>query len=270
MTVALIACADDYALNPAVDEAILALIDAGRLSATSCMTLSPRWSEAARALGPARRAAADIGLHLDLTAFDSPELPARPLGRVILRSLLRAWPRERLMRHLQRQFDAFEAALGVPPDHVDGHQHIQQLPQLRELLAELLARRYPAGAMPWLRVSRIAASPGLKPRVISALGAGPFARAQRGPLSRRVLGSHGFDLGPVDYARAMDRWLAAARSGDVLMVHPATRAEPGDSIGPARVIEHAHLAGSFFPAALRRHGCVLARGHLALATGRFR
>ncbi len=265
MRVALIACADDYALNPAVDEAILALIDARRLSATSCMTLSPRWPEAARALDPARRAVADIGLHLDLTAFDGPELAARPLGRVIVRSLLRAWPRERLMRHLQRQFDAFEDALGTPPDHVDGHQHIQQLPQLRELLAELLARRYAAAAQPWLRVSRIAASPGLKPRVISALGAGPFARAQRGLLSRRVLGSHGFDLGPVDYARAMDRWLAAARPGDLLMVHPATRAQPGDPIGPARVVEHAHLAGAFFPAALRRHGCTLARGREALA-----
>ena len=45
-------CADDYALSPGIDEAILALADAGRVTAFSCMTASKRWSQAAVALKP--------------------------------------------------------------------------------------------------------------------------------------------------------------------------------------------------------------------------
>ena len=43
-------CADDFALHPAVDDAVLRLARQGRLGATSCMTTSPRWAESARAL----------------------------------------------------------------------------------------------------------------------------------------------------------------------------------------------------------------------------
>jgi predicted glycoside hydrolase/deacetylase ChbG (UPF0249 family) len=42
--------ADDYTLNPDVDRAILALADAGRLSAASVMTNMPGWPGSAAAL----------------------------------------------------------------------------------------------------------------------------------------------------------------------------------------------------------------------------
>ena len=49
---------------------------------------------------------------------------------------------------LEPQFDAFERAWGAPPDHVDGHQHVQQFAGIREALLACIARRYaswPAG-----------------------------------------------------------------------------------------------------------------------------
>ena len=48
-------CADDFALHPAVDAAVVALAKAGRLSATSCMTTAARWPQAAQLLAPYRR-----------------------------------------------------------------------------------------------------------------------------------------------------------------------------------------------------------------------
>ncbi|MDP3303450.1 MAG: ChbG/HpnK family deacetylase, partial [Methylotenera sp.] len=43
----LIVCADDYAQSPAIDAGIIQLIQQNRISAASCMVLSPRWAEAA-------------------------------------------------------------------------------------------------------------------------------------------------------------------------------------------------------------------------------
>src|SRR5690242_13463328 len=61
-----ILCADDYAIAPGVSRAILALIDRGRLTATSCMAASRFWPEHAGWLRP-RAGKADIGLHFTLT-----------------------------------------------------------------------------------------------------------------------------------------------------------------------------------------------------------
>ena len=69
----LVLCADDFALSAGVSQAIAAMIERSRLSATSCMTVSPLWPEHARWLVPLAERA-DIGLHLTLTAL-------RPLSR---------------------------------------------------------------------------------------------------------------------------------------------------------------------------------------------
>ena len=57
-------CADDYALNAPVSQGIVALAVLGRLSATSVMSLSPRWAEDVGGLRDVRERL-DVGLHLD-------------------------------------------------------------------------------------------------------------------------------------------------------------------------------------------------------------
>ena len=49
-----VVCADDYALNAPVSHGIVALSVLGRLSATSVMSLSPRWAEDVAALREVR------------------------------------------------------------------------------------------------------------------------------------------------------------------------------------------------------------------------
>src|SRR4051794_20452051 len=60
-------CADDYGLSPGISSAIRDLIARGRLSAPSCMTMSPFWPDHASWLKPYADQV-DVGLHLTLTA----------------------------------------------------------------------------------------------------------------------------------------------------------------------------------------------------------
>jgi len=81
-------CADDYALSAAVSQGIAALAEAGRLSATSAMVLSPRWREDAARLAPLRNRL-DVGLHLDWTSDFAREAGhGLGLGATMLRAAL--------------------------------------------------------------------------------------------------------------------------------------------------------------------------------------
>ncbi|HEY8579268.1 MAG TPA: ChbG/HpnK family deacetylase, partial [Beijerinckiaceae bacterium] len=152
-------CADDFGLSPAVSAGILEAIDAGRLSATGCMTNLPSFRPAAGALA-ARRGRVQAGVHLTLTA-GAPLAPCprlAPEGRLpALPVLLRAGRGDAELRRdigaeIGRQLDAFAEAFGGAPDFVDGHQHVHALPLVRgALFAELERRGWTGG--PWLRDS---------------------------------------------------------------------------------------------------------------------
>ena len=119
-----IICADDYAQSAAIDAAILTLIERGILTATSCMTLSPRWPESARQLTPQLRTKADLGLHLDFTQFSRSMRVTHPL--LVVRSLTGLLSTQTVMANIKQQLDAFEDALHTPPDYIDGHLHVHQ------------------------------------------------------------------------------------------------------------------------------------------------
>ena len=125
-----------------------------------------------RRQGPVARI--DIGLHLDWTSeFAQAAGHGLSLGAAMRRALLGGFDRSAARTVIERQLDLFEAQWQAPPDHVDGHQHVQQFAGIREPLVELLARRYP-GRLPYLRVSQVRSGVGerlgFKSRVISALG----------------------------------------------------------------------------------------------------
>jgi predicted glycoside hydrolase/deacetylase ChbG (UPF0249 family) len=150
-------CADDYAMTPGVSRGILEALDAGALSATSVMTTSPWWPESAQALRP-HVGHADIGLHLNLTLGTplGPMPVLAPDGTLPdIRTLLRLQrakqlPLDEIAAEIDRQCERFATVFGRPPDHVDGHQHIQALRMIRPLVFEALDRR---DWRPWLRDS---------------------------------------------------------------------------------------------------------------------
>jgi predicted glycoside hydrolase/deacetylase ChbG (UPF0249 family) len=143
------------------------------------------------------------------------------------------------------QLDAFETHFGCPPDFIDGHQHVHQLPLIREQLLERIARRYPTHAL-WLRSTQTARhltvdrGKRLKARIIACLGARTMRRladAQGLPMNRHLLGVYGFSASPEEYRQLLMSWFVGAADGDLLMCHPASAIEAADPIGQQRMRE---------------------------------
>lgn len=261
-------CADDYAMNVGVSEGILALAEAGRISATSCMANAPGWRAGASALLPLR-GRIGIGMHLSLTwgaalgpmPSLAPSGAFLPLGEIMRRSFMRKVPPAEIEAEIERQLDAFTEALGHPPDFVDGHQHVHVLPVVRSALLAVLSRRGLAGKL-WLRDSgdripaimarRIA---GPKALLVHGLAQGFRSAATRAGFATNV-GFSGFS--PFDPSRPVgsdvERYLMALGPAPLVMCHPG-RADAGDAddeIAAARHAEFAYLSSDAFADLLRR------------------
>jgi predicted glycoside hydrolase/deacetylase ChbG (UPF0249 family) len=258
-----VVCADDYAVHAPASAGIVELARHHRLSATSVMVLSPRWCDDAAPLREVRDQL-DVGLHLD---FTSPMACAAGVGRSLGGMMWRTlWPLGSALRQqwrdaIERQCDAFEQHWRHAPDHVDGHQHVQQFAGLRELVLEVLQRRY--HRQPWLRVSRVAQAD-LKAAIITRWGARPWAQRLQAAGWRGVTplrGAYDFTGGHQAYAQRMRGWLLQAQQdGGLIMCHPALSAEAGDAIGQARVWEFEYLSSDDFAHDLRAAGLHLVRG----------
>lgn len=251
-------CIDDFGLHAGINAAAFDLVAQGRVQALACQVGGPAWAAGAAELRRAR--GVDVGLHLDFTEHPLGE-PARPLGRLIALSLLGRLDAAALRAETAAQLDCFEAGMGRAPDFVDGHQHVHQLPQVREALLAELQRRGPA--RPWLRSTRRpqALRGRFKPWFIELLGAAELARQARRagfPQNRALLGI--YDFTPGRFATLLPQWLAMAGDGDLLMCHPSRPvAAPADPILAARLAEFEVLAADGLPALLRRHGITLGR-----------
>jgi len=269
-------CADDFALSPGVNRGILEALGAGRLSATSVMTTRPSWPKGARELRPFR-AKADIGLHLNLTL-------GRPLGfmpafaasgrlpgirQLVMAARTKGLPGVEIAQEISRQLDSFCEHFGSTPAFVDGHQHVQILPQIRSLLFACLEQRGLSGKV-WLRTcddrpSRILWR-GIE--VIKALGIAWLARnfakeaAARGfATNDGFAGFSAFDPGR-DYSADFDHYLRAPGRRHLIMCHPGYCDEDlvaSDPVTLSRERELSFLLSPDFIERLRRRGARLAR-----------
>lgn len=264
---ALILCADDYALHPAVDAAVEQLTLAGRLSATSCMTTSPRWAQAAPRL-QALRPRLSVGLHFNLTESYGGAAAAQSLATVIRQAYAGMWSADAMRRMWAQQLDAFEAALGSPPDFIDGHQHVHQLPGFADAMLHVLRQRYTEQQMPWVRstapMGTLWRSP--KAAIIALLGGWQTTRRLRQAgvaINQGFGGVYGFDAPtPERYGTQMAQWLAQVQNGSLLMCHPATTEVVGDAIGAQRPVEFAYLMSDAFGALLQAQQCQIQQGPL--------
>jgi len=248
MSKRVIVCGDDFGMNADIDEGMIALADMGRISAVSCLSLGPTFAANARRLG-ARNV--DIGLHVNLSeSLGADAEPMPSLSKLIISAYTGRLDAAWVQTQLNRQFDAFEAALGRAPDYIDGHQHVHQLPGVRDQVLAQLKRRF-GEQRPWLRqtapgmLSGIPMKEAIKARIIGALGAAALARqASRDGLrtNRRLLGVYGFDGGKRRYAGLLQNWLFNARDGDLLMCHPAMNSQEGSAMSRQRRAEFDVLA----------------------------
>ncbi len=248
-------CVDDFGLNEAVNAGAWSLVEAGRVSALSCLTRAPAWRSGAALLRATVSERADVGLHLNLSESFGRGQWHRPLAALCAGACLHLLPAAPVRAELRAQFDAFEDAMGQAPDFVDGHQHVHPLPVVRDLLFDELMRRYPT-RRPWLRNTRPPrafrpAPP--KQRVITALGADSLAllaRELRYPQNRSLLGVYRFTGTAADHARRLVSWCRAMEDDGLLMTHVATAPTSGDPIARARVTEFEVLRSPVFTDAL--------------------
>jgi hypothetical protein len=230
----IILCADDYAMTEGISRAIGELAAAQRLSATSVMVTSPHWPATAPRL-VAHRGHLSVGLHLNLTL-------GRPLGAMPrlapagtlpnLRGLLAGAclapsVRAEIRAEVERQLDRFEAGLGFPPDHIDGHQHVHVLPGVRGALLEAAGRRYrrapPLVRDPTDRLSATAARSMAagKALLVAGLATGfAHAAAKRGlPVNDSFAGFSDFKVS-TPYAEELARALRRPGRLHLVMCHP--------------------------------------------------
>jgi predicted glycoside hydrolase/deacetylase ChbG (UPF0249 family) len=258
-------CADDYGLSPGVNRAIRDLIGRGRLNATSVMVVGP--SIGRNEVGALKTVAAGsprcgIGLHVTLTApFRPLTMHFKPIDggmflpfpKLLRAGLLRRLDPEIIRAELMVQLSAFQEMFGRPPDFVDGHQHVQLFPGVRDAF---LAAVKDAAPNAWVRqggrnqpLARRLGTP--KALFLDVLSAQFRARAARADIAFNpgFAGAYDFSEQP-DFSALMRQFLDGLPQDGVIMCHPGFVDETLASLDPLttqREHEHAYLSGEQFP-----------------------
>jgi predicted glycoside hydrolase/deacetylase ChbG (UPF0249 family) len=269
-------CADDYGISPGVNRAIRDLIERGRLNATSVMIVGPaigRDEVAALDEAAAKSSRCAIGLHAALTApfhpltmhfqpLDGGMFP--PFAKMLRAGLLRRLDPEIIRAELSAQIAAFIERFGRAPDFVDGHQHVQLFPQLRDAF---LAAVKEAAPKAWVRQGG---------------RSGPLAQRLRSPKAllldmlsvefrrRASLANIAFNPGfagaydfskRADFGELMTQFLDGLPENGLIMCHPGFVDEVLISLDPLteqREREHEFLIGDGFPPLLAMNNVTLA------------
>lgn len=130
----IILCADDYGENPSISQAIIKLVTKKRLSAVSAMVTGPNFITAGAVIAPYSNAI-DIGIHFNLTKAPLlTSLKPFSLKKLILHMLVKKELPLAIIFELKKQFETFVSVIGKAPVFIDGHQHIHELPLIRDFL----------------------------------------------------------------------------------------------------------------------------------------
>jgi chitin disaccharide deacetylase len=269
-------CADDYGISDGVNRAILELISLGRLNATSVMVVgSAIGRDAVKALQDAAAGSprCAIGLHATLTApFRPLTMHFRPMDGgmflplpAMLRSgLLRRLDPEMIHGELIDQLAAFQDLFGRPPDFVDGHQHAQLFPQVREAFLRAVKQAAPGawvrqGGRPQSLAKRLGSPKGLLLDILSARFRKLATKAAI-PFNPAFAGAYDFSKAP-DFGALMGEFLDGMPDGGLVMCHPGFVDETLVSLDPLttqREREHAFLASAQLPPLLALNNVTLA------------
>jgi len=267
-------CADDYGISNAVNAAIRDLILRGRLNATSVMVVAPSFqrSEALPLkmlnVGAERVA---IGLHLTLTApfqplsakFDERHGVFLPLKETIVNAFRGRIDTEAVAAEVTAQIAVFVAAFGRLPDFVDGHQHVQLLPRIREAVLLTVRNAAPNAwvrqcgrASPWFK--RLFDRKGL---FLDMLSRSFRARAAEYGVATNTAFAGTYDFhADTPFARLFPRFLDRLPDRSVVMCHPGfvdPELQRLDPLTGLREQEYAFFVGDTFPNLLLSRGVAL-------------
>lgn len=246
-------CADDFALREGIDNAIIELAAAGRISATSVLVTSPRIPAAAKKIAPFRPVL-DVGLHFDLSEFPSLTSPGlrRSFRSWVYAGLAGSISEDAIASELRAQISSFQDLFGFLPSHVDGHEYVHQLPGIRAAFCQTIATSLPGNTYirscheTWPKMFRRGVSVaktwaiGLPARRLNQL-----AQAANLPTNKGFSGAYSFSNG-ISYPKLFPRFLRDVNPGTIVVCHPG-QLEKSDPIGVQRANEYSFFAGSDFP-----------------------
>jgi chitin disaccharide deacetylase len=265
----IVLCADDYGQGLAISKGIIDLLERGRLSATSCLVNMPDWKAQAAWLKP-WLSKLDIGLHFNLT-LGSPLSQVyrqkygevfRPLSWLLPRSLLHILDKETIKAECHAQLDAFIEILGCP-SHIDGHQHIQQFPIVREALLEVYTARFKT-SLPYIRCSLMRGNQSgylnkIKKITINSLGGQTLLtllEKQNFPHNPDFSGVYAFKT--IEYSQIFRRFLEDIRAGGIIMCHPGLpQLKDEDTMALTRWHEYQYLMSDAFLTDCRNYQVVV-------------
>lgn len=270
-------CADDYGMSPGVNRAIRDLIGKSRLNATSVMVVGAAVGRAeidALMQTVVTNPNCAIGLHATLTAPFSPLTmhfkpldggSFLPLSSLLRASLLRRLDPEIVQAELLAQMSAFRQIFGRAPDYIDGHQHVQLFPQIRDAFLAAVKDAAPGA---WVR--QCGRSLPLAQRLDSpkALLLDVLSETFRQKSARSGIAFNPGFAGAYDmvrgreFANAMQGFLDGLPDGGLVMCHPGFVDETLvslDNVTHQREREFAFLNSEGFPRLLTANNVTLDR-----------
>jgi predicted glycoside hydrolase/deacetylase ChbG (UPF0249 family) len=267
----LILCADDYAQSDEISTGIRMAYEAGRINAISCLTNMPDWPKAGSALLKTCSKGL-LGLHLNFTFGHALSSEWRThyaevfqsLPRLIFLNYFRQLNPAIVIAECAAQLNAFRDVMGRDPDFFDGHQHVHQLPVMRQGLLTLFSEEHLQGFV------RVAAHhrgfirktiSAIKVLVIAHLGGvslrGELKQAHI-PMNTSFSGVYSFRQS-AHYRQFFNQFLAESDHYGLIMCHPGLPSnDKTDPLYSSRNDELRYLMSDEFLSDLRAYGFELA------------
>lgn len=256
----IILCADDFGQNAPISEGIIHLSQQGRLNAVSCMVNGQAFISHIQDLKATK---VQLGLHLNLThgkALISGEnhYPLSALLQAVYVS--KSLKPNDFCAEINAQIKAFKQITGDYPKFIDGHQHVHQLPIIRDALIQVVDA---LGFKPWFRTtySAIKQVKSLKAFVLYCLGGKAFAK-KNAQLNYNTCcgfsGEYPLKQGG-SYRVRFQKFLSNTPDGGLIMCHPGLVShDKQDKIANIRVEEYQYLSSLEFQQDLASAGVTLA------------
>ncbi|MEH2511937.1 putative glycoside hydrolase/deacetylase ChbG (UPF0249 family) [Nitrobacteraceae bacterium AZCC 1564] len=270
-------CADDYGMAPGVNRAIRELVKLKRINATSVMVVGPAIDRTE--IDSLKQELADnpdcaLGLHATLTApFHPLTMHFQPLdggrflslGHTLQAALLRRFDPEMVQAELLAQITVFKEFFGRAPDYVDGHQHVQLFPQVRDAFIAVVKDNAPQA---WVRqcgraqpISQRLSNP--KALFLDMLSDTFRKRCSSAGVAYNPGFAGAYDMvRGRDFALAMTGFLQGLPDRGLVMCHPGFVDETLlslDDVTDQREREFGFLSGDDFPRLLSASNVTLSR-----------
>lgn len=231
---------DDLGFSPAVNKAVICLAEKKRIQATSFMSLGEIHADDVLAL---KYLDIEIGLHFDLTGLAQ----QGNLKQILWKAYLQQFSHRQLQHIIEFQLDQFEQKIGAIPDFIDGHQHVHQFPQIRQILLNCIERRYHK-KIPIRNTYTYQQN--LKAKMIYCLGGIGLRQEliqKKWPHNPYFAGIYSFNADFLELKALWQTWLELAPDNTVIMCHPSQKdSHWTDEIYTARQIEYEWLLSDEF------------------------